>query len=118
MADISDLEKELEALNDLKEKGLLTQAEFGVQKKVLLTNQVQLTASRDSKSQLVYILLGLFVGFLGVHNFYAGYTKKGVIQLLMFFPGCFLIIPTIMVGVWVLIDVCIVDRDVNGVLFN
>jgi len=36
-----------------------------------------------SKSKTVAILLGLFVGAIGVHNFYLGHTKKAVIQLLI-----------------------------------
>ena len=35
------------------------------------------------KSRLAYILLALFLGTLGVHNFYAGRTGAGVAQLLI-----------------------------------
>lgn len=37
----------------------------------------------DAKSKLVAGLLGIFLGGLGVHNFYLGYTGKGVAQLLL-----------------------------------
>jgi TM2 domain-containing membrane protein YozV len=33
------------------------------------------------KSRLVAGLLGIFLGWLGIHNFYLGYTVKGLIQL-------------------------------------
>lgn len=46
------------------------------------------------KSQLVALLLVLFVGGIGIHRFYLGYTWQGVVQLLTF-GGC---------GVWSLID--------------
>ena len=35
------------------------------------------------KSKIVAGLLGLFLGGLGIHNFYLGYTGKAVAQLLM-----------------------------------
>ena len=46
------------------------------------------------KSKLTAILLCLFLGSLGIHRFYLGYTLIGVIQLLTF--GGFLI--------WVIVD--------------
>jgi len=46
------------------------------------------------KSKLTAILLCFFLGGLGIHRFYLGYTITGVIQLLTF--GGFLI--------WVIID--------------
>lgn len=47
-----------------------------------------------SKSQLVAVLLAFFLGGLGIHRFYLGYTWQGVVQLLTL-GGC---------GVWALID--------------
>lgn len=47
------------------------------------------------KSRIVAGILGLFFGALGVHNFYAGRTTLGIIQLLVTlvsFPLCFIII--------------------------
>ena len=39
----------------------------------------------EQKSKLVAGLLGLFLGGYGVHNFYLGYTGKGVAQILLSF---------------------------------
>lgn len=36
-----------------------------------------------AKSAMVAGILGIFLGALGVHNFYLGYTKKAVVQLLL-----------------------------------
>ena len=36
-----------------------------------------------AKSRGVYIILGLFFGCLGIHNFYAGRNGVGVAQLLI-----------------------------------
>ena len=37
----------------------------------------------SDKSKLVGGLLGIFLGSLGVHNFYLGFTGRGVAQLLL-----------------------------------
>ncbi|MBI1308210.1 MAG: NINE protein [Bacteroidetes bacterium] len=50
------------------------------------------------KSQLVALLLCLFLGELGIHRFYLGYTGIGIIQLLTL--GGF--------GVWALIDLIMI----------
>ena len=48
----------------------------------------------EGKSQLIALILCIFVGVLGIHRFYLGYTMEGVLQLLTG-GGC---------GVWTLID--------------
>lgn len=48
----------------------------------------------SGKSQLIALILCFFLGLLGIHRFYLGYTTAGVIQLLT--GGGF--------GIWTLID--------------
>ena len=43
----------------------------------------------QAKSKLAAGLLGIFLGSLGVHNFYLGYTGKAVAQLLISVLSCF-----------------------------
>lgn len=43
--------------------------------------------SGNSKSKIAAGLLGIFLGALGVHNFYLGYTGKAVGQLLLTLVG-------------------------------
>lgn len=69
-------------------------------------------------SRLIYILLALFLGGMGIHNFYAGYTKKAIAQLLMFFPGFVLVLPPIIATIWILVDICTVTKDSSGVAFE
>ncbi len=38
---------------------------------------------RNGKSKILAGLLGIFFGYLGVHNFYLGYNSKGTTQLLL-----------------------------------
>ena len=40
------------------------------------------------KSKIVAGVLGIFLGFIGVHRFYLGYTNIGVIQLLLTMLTC------------------------------
>ena len=66
------------------------------------------------RTRLIYILLAIFLGGFGIHNFYAGYTKKAIIQLLCVFPGSVLVIPPFITFVWVLVDICTVTKDAAG----
>ncbi len=45
-------------------------------------------ADPNAKSKLVGGLLGIFLGSIGVHNFYLGYTGKAVAQLLITVLTC------------------------------
>lgn len=72
-----------------------------------------------SKSRMAYILLGLFLGYFGVHNFYAGYTGKGVAQLLLcLFSPVLLFIPLLVLFVWTLVEICTVTQDAQGIRFH
>lgn len=68
------------------------------------------------KNRTTYLLLGVFLGALGAHSFYAGSTKKGFVQLgitvLSFgFAG-------LMVWIWAIIDICTIATDKDGVPFR
>ena len=67
----------------------------------------------QQKSRLVYIILAIFLGGLGIHNFYAGHTTNGVIQLVLgiFFCGT-------VSWIWAIIDIITVTTDSNGVPMN
>ena len=70
--------------------------------------QVKQISDKDGKNWLVSILLCLFLGGLGIHRFYTGYTFIGIIQLLTA-GGC---------GIWWLIDLisilCNVYKTADG----
>ena len=46
------------------------------------------------------MILAFFLGTLGVHNFYLGYTTEGIIQLVLTLTFIGLIVS----GIWALID--------------
>lgn len=56
-----------------------------------------------------YVLLALFLGGIGVHNFYAGKTGLGVLYLVF----CWTFIPAIAALIQAIIAIC-KPADVNG----
>jgi len=70
------------------------------------------------KSRGIYIILGLFLGLLGVHNFYAGHNSRGFVQLLITVCLGWLLVGLIITGVWVIIDLVTVTEDSRGVAFS
>lgn len=67
------------------------------------------------KSRVVFVLLAVFLGAFGGHNFYAGYVKKGVIQLCITIFSCFF--GALISWIWAIVEVCMLDRDNNGIAF-
>lgn len=59
---------------------------------------------KKNKSMLTAVLLWLFLGSIGAHRFYLQHTASGIVQLLCL-VFCRLIIPGIILGIWLLIDI-------------
>lgn len=83
------------------------------------------------KSKLAVVLLALFFGYFGVHNFYVGNTNIGVAQLVTFVLSTLLSVVLIglfgfiALGVWVLADIIMalsgasyMATDSNGIPLN
>lgn len=85
-------------------------------KRVVLNGNTSLSVEKvRQKRRLTYILLGILLGVIGVHNFYAGYTFKGLAQLLIS-----TIVPPIVfiVFIWVIFELFTVKKDAKGVQFS
>jgi TM2 domain-containing membrane protein YozV len=76
---------------------------------------VQPYMANPPKSRLAYILLALFLGGFGVHNFYAGYTGKGVAQLLLFLLLIWTIVVPLAIWIWTIVEMVTVTHDAQGV---
>ena len=76
------------------------------------------TSNSSNKSRTAYVLLGIFLGMLGIHNFYAGYGGKGVAQLLLTILTGWLIVPLLAVWIWVIVEICTVSVDAQGNAFS
>jgi len=69
-----------------------------------------------SKSKTVYVILAILIGGLGIHNFYAGYILRGLVQLLLSTLSCgWLGLP---VWIWAILEAIFTSRDANGVPFS
>lgn len=76
---------------------------------------VEASLTGNATSRTAYVLLGLSLGCLGVHNFYAGYVGRGIIQLLFtlvlgWVDGLGLVVT----AVWALIETIAVNTDSRG----
>lgn len=69
-----------------------------------------------AKSRVAYILLALFLGGLGIHNFYAGYVGRGVAQLLISLLSIGLL--AWVSGIWALVECFVIKQDAKGVEFS
>jgi TM2 domain-containing membrane protein YozV len=68
------------------------------------------------KSRVVFVLLAVFLGSFGAHNFYAGYNRKAVVQLCLTICTCFF--ASLITWIWAIVEACVVTRDDDGVLLN
>ncbi|MDR0854483.1 MAG: NINE protein [Clostridiales Family XIII bacterium] len=110
---------DLNKIKELLDAGVLTQEEFDTQKEILLKtsieeepepsqvnqqNSTQPQGNDERKSKLAAGLLGIFLGSLGIHNFYLGNTSKALIQLLVSVVLCWTFIAPIGMAIWGLIE--------------
>ena len=69
---------------------------------------------RPVKSRGVFIILGLLLGYLGIHNFYAGYYGRGAIQVVITAVLGWLYVGFVITIVWALIELITVKTDAQG----
>jgi TM2 domain-containing membrane protein YozV len=81
---------EIAKLKKLLDEQIITQAEFEAQKNALLdripissnlNQSPNNTATISDKSRIAAGIMGIFLGGLGIHNFYLGYKTKAILQL-------------------------------------
>lgn len=90
MDDIDNLEK----LAKLRDRNILNEEEYVSLKQAIISRHVDYKGG--AKSGVAYVVLGWLLGLFGVHNYYAGYTRKATIQLLItLFSGFLCFIPLV-----------------------
>jgi TM2 domain-containing membrane protein YozV len=74
----------------------------------------------NAKDRVAYVLLAVFLGGIGIHNFYAGFTNRAIIQLLVGIFGGIITcgIATFGIQIWAIVEACTVEQDANGVRFK
>ena len=96
---------DIKALYELLQAGIITQEDYEAKKAELLSAPVAgagaapgvaqptgagaAAQATSDKSKIAAGLLALFLGTLGIHKFYLGYQKEGVIMLLVSIIGGF-----------------------------
>lgn len=68
------------------------------------------------KNKWVFVLLGVFLGGFGVHNFYAGYIARGVIKILITIVSMGLLFW--ISWIWAIVEICTVRIDAVGYPFE
>lgn len=114
--------EEIKALKELLDMGAITQEEYDRKKREILDGSsnpiLPVTASStptrpqyaptsqvpQGKSKVAAGLLAIFLGGLGIHKFYLGYTTQGIILLLVTILGALLLIGPLITGVISLIE--------------
>lgn len=85
-----------------------------------VNHNVNMNNGQTNKSKILAGLLGIFLGSLGVHNFYLGYNSKAIAQLLLTLVGWILCgMGPIAAGIWgfiegILILTGSINVDANG----
>jgi hypothetical protein len=80
----------------------------------VVVSQPSVLVVRATKSRGVYIILGLFFGCLGIHNFYAGHNGRGAAQLITTILLGWLIIGLVITALWSLIEIIAETQDGDG----
>ena len=77
---------------------------------------ISLAIPEEHKKKMTFVMLGVLLGPLGAHSFYAGYKKKGIAQL------CITVLTlgygAPMTWIWAIIDVLTVEKDSQGIQFK
>lgn len=73
----------------------------------------QFAGMGNAKSKTTYVLLGVLLGSLGIHNFYAGYKGKAIAQLLITILSCGY--AAIISWIWAIVEICTVTKDAKGI---
>lgn len=76
---------------------------------------VRLPLQPGPRSRVTFVLLGVFLGIFGMHNFYAGYNKKGAIQLALTVLSCFY--GAVISWIWAIVEICVINKDAEGEQF-
>ena len=106
----------METLDKLLAEGKITSAEYDEQKRILFERSMRESGEhKNPKSGVFYILLAFFLGTLGIHNFYAGFWKRGLTQLfLTLFSPLFLFLPLIITSLWALFELLFKNKSADG----
>ena len=89
------------------------------QRKKVAFRKILRDKEMSSVNGVVYIIFAFLLGALGVHNFYAKYWKRGLVQLLLTLIAPFMLyFPLIFTSMWAEAELLFQNRDKDGRLFK
>ena len=110
---------DVQKLQEMKDKHIISEEELVEQKRRLSAKIIGNNTEKSHVNGIVYIVLAFFLGTLGVHNFYAKYWKRGIIQLFLTLVAQFVMyIPLLFTSLWAELELLFVNRDSNGKIFK
>lgn len=78
-----------------------------------------LKLNSQTHSGIIYIILSFLLGCIGMHNFYAGYWKRGLSQLaLTLISPYMMFIPLLFAALWAELEIFFVNKSANGCYFS
>lgn len=108
-----------EKLQELEDSHAISKEEAWRQKKRLAEKIIRREESSSAKNGIVYIVLAFCLGAVGVHNFYARYWKRGLVQFLLALLAPFMMfVPLLFTSVWALLELLFVNKGPDGVFFK
>lgn len=108
-----------EKLKQLKNDGHITEEEYIDEKRRLAAQILKRDDPAHAKNGIIYILLAWFLGTLGIHNFYAGYWGRALVQLtLTVIAPWFLYIPLLITAAWAFGELLFVNKGPHHIPFK
>jgi TM2 domain-containing membrane protein YozV len=100
-------------------KSVNTNAEYCMNCGIALRHNNVTTINLNPKSKVAAALLAFFLGGLGIHRFYLGYTGTGIAFIILFVLGFLTLgITWVITGIWALVEFILILtgslKDVNG----
>lgn len=77
-------------------------------------NELNSNLVKTTKSRGIYVILALFFGLLGVHNFYIGRFARGAMQFLCTVILGWFVVGLLIAAIWAVIDMFTVTTDSAG----
>ena len=100
-------------------KGRVKNLSLSEQRKKMAFRKILRDNEMSPVNGIVYIVLAFALGAIGVHNFYAKYWKRGLIQfLLSVFAPFMLFLPLVFTSMWAEAELLFQNRDGDGRLFK
>lgn len=91
-----------ETENEVCEECKTTHSEDTIKVEATKVEENTTASNENAKSKIAAGLLGIFLGSLGIHNFYLGYTGKAIAQLLISLLSCGML--SFVSAIWGLIE--------------